>query len=447
MASCAPTRGGRALASLVVRVPTGETHVRRPTTVLVALALAIGLAGQAVPVRAAGPSARVAIIVGPVGAELTPAFIGLAEAAARAAEAHGATVARAYSPDATPDNVLAAVAGANIVIYLGHGVGSPNPYSPHPNPATTNGWGLNGPSRRGDHSDSWRDGTLAYYGEAWITTHARPAPGWVMIYSNACYAAGASEDWVGPATAEEAAARVAAYSRAPLAELGASAYFATDFYEGAAHLVDRLLGTPTATYGDIFAGVPNFEAAALSRLTDAAAPSEVWLHRSSYFDGKLDYWYAFAGDPGASPATTMLAGVAGVAGAPGAARPAAAVTPTTSAIPGVVTGLASSYGFSRGWEGRATVALPLALGGRSPGSPVTTAVVCADRCAELPVVDSCPCYFGTADQRIANLSHAAWSLISDAPLAEGLVQVTVHLGGEVYDPPPIGPPANAATPF
>lgn len=55
-----------------------------------------------------------AIIVGPMGTELTPDCIALADAAADAAEPRGATVTRAYSPDATADKVLTAVAGANI---------------------------------------------------------------------------------------------------------------------------------------------------------------------------------------------------------------------------------------------------------------------------------------------------------------------------------------------
>ena len=302
--------------------------MRRPLTVLVALALAIGLAGLSSPARGAAPAVKVAIIVGPVGAELTPVYIQIAETAAATAEARGATVARAYSPDADADHVLAAVQDANIVVYLGHGVGTPNPYSATPNPETTNGWGLNGPNRRGDHSDSWKDGTLRYYGEAWIAANAHPAPGWAMIYSNACYAAGAAEPQMSPATPEEAAARVSAYSRTPIAAMGASAYFATDFFEGAAHLIDRMLADPTTTYGDVFAGEAGFDPAGLTRQADPdGGASEVWLHRSSYFEGKVDYWYAFAGDPTASPAAQMLAetAVAAVQSVAVVAPPAAPV--------------------------------------------------------------------------------------------------------------------------
>lgn len=405
--------------------------VRRPMLVLVALGLALGLAGQAHPARAAGAAVKVAIIVGPVGAELTPVYVQIADAAARAAAARGATVARAYSPNADAASVLAAVKDANIVVYLGHGVGVPNPYSDHPNPDKVNGWGLNGPGRHGDHSDSWKDGSLAYYGEAWIARHARPAPGWVMIYSNACYAPGAGEGWIGPASPQDAATRVASYSRMPLTTLGASAYFATDFYEGAAHLIDRILGAPASTWGDIFAGEATFQAKDLTRLPDPAAPGrEVWLHRSAYFDGKVDYWYAFVGDPSATPASTVFAA------APSATR-AVPAAPSTARV---VTGRASSYDHTAGWEGRATVALPTAEATVSSSGAPTTVVVCADRCAPLPVVDACPCYAGTADARVANLSLAAWALVSNAPLTEGLIPVTVYLDGPPGDPP--GPAAG-----
>ena len=391
----------------------------RPVLVIVsALAVLVASLGFATPAAAATP-VRVAIIVGPVGEELTPVYLGLAEAAAMAAETRGATVVRAYSPNAGAEQVLAAVDGANIVVYLGHGIGTPNPYSANPNAATTNGWGLNGPNAVGTHADSWADGTLAYYGEAWITAHARPAPGWVMIYSNACYAPGASEGFDTPADEATAANRVAAYSRAPLAELGASAYFATDFYEGAAHLVGTLLDTPTLPYGEVFASEPRFSADGLARLPHGLVEgAETWLHRSAYFEGKTDYWYAFAGDP-----TASLSGTGGELTLTALAPPFAEI----AAVDGLATGMASSYAESIGWERQPTVALPLDLGGGIPSGEPHVVLVCADQCVSLPVVDSCPCYVGTPDQRVANLSHAAWALLTDMPLEEGLIRVEVHL--------------------
>ena len=392
--------------------------MRRLTLLAIALAFVAGGLALPQPARAASPM-TVAVIVGPVGEELTPVYLQLAEAAAAAAEERGAAVRRAYSPDASAEHVLAAVEGANIVVYLGHGVGTPNPYSSVPNPATTNGWGLNGPNARGDHSDSWQDGTLAYYGEEWIAANARPAPGWVMIYSNACYAPGASEGFDTPATEAVAVERVAAYSRAPLASMGASAYFATDYYEGAAHLVAALLDTPDAPFADIFASEPRFAAEGVTRHPlPAIGGAEAWLHRSAYFEGKIDYWYAFAGDPMDS------------LGGPGQAEVAAAPGPAPAevlAADGIIEGRASSHAGSKGYEGAATVALPVELGVPIGGEQPASVLVCADRCVELRVVDSCPCYFGTADERVANLSHAAWALVSDMPLEEGLIDVRIQL--------------------
>jgi hypothetical protein len=424
----------RCYAPLILTLCPRGSPVRSVLLIATVVAMLLGSLGFAAPAAANQAGIKVAVIVGPVGEELTPVYIGLAEAAATAAETRGATVARAYSPNADQKSVRKAVRDANVVVYFGHGVGTPNPYSDTPSAATTNGWGLNGPGRRGDHSDSSADGSLAYYGESWIAQHARPAPGWVMIYSNACYAPGAGEGHHDPATQDVAATRVSAYSRGPLADLGASAYFATDFYEGAAHLVGALLDAPNRSYREIFMSEPRFSRDGLVMRPHASvAGAQTWLHKSPYFEGKLDYWYAFAGDPslslsGARPVADDPSAGTAVARIPDA-PPSRLKVPEADADPidGSITGMASSYGESVGWEGKPTVALPVQLGGEIPQGTPRYVVVCADRCVTMPVVDSCPCFFGTPEERVANLSHAAWRLISDAPLEEGLISVEITL--------------------
>ncbi len=414
-----------------VAQPGDAIFLRRRAQRLARVAvLAVVLAAAAIPFvpsPAAAASIRVAIIVGPVGEELTPQYIELAEMAADEAERSGATVLRAYSPKATPRRVLRAVEGANIVIYFGHGTGFPNPYSETLKPEVVDGWALQGPHARGTHEDNLAKGRLAYYGEAWLAANARPAPGFVMIYSNACYAPGASEGGLPKPDEPEALAHVANYSRAAFA-MGASAYYATDFYGGAARLVRSLLDQSGRTFADVFRSEPQFSPDALSRHRHPQVPgTQIWLHRSAYFDGKVDYWYAFAGSPRARMAD------AGAGPEPGPVQAA----PASMSL----SGMASSYRFTHGFETTPTVALPVAIGGASPGSKYGWVGVCADRCARLPVVDVCDCYYGTDDQRIVNLSQAAWQLISDAPLAEGVIPVDLYLDGEI--PAGAGPTALA----
>jgi hypothetical protein len=95
-----------------------------------------------------------------------------------------------------------------------------------------------------------------------------------------------------------------------------------------------------------------------------------------------------------------------------------------------VSGRASWYCCSLGWRGQAVVALPGALGGHYAAPPAAHFVtVCADRCVSLPIVDYCGCSWGTASQKVADLSPEAWAAITDRSLSMGVVAVTLHFGG------------------
>jgi len=93
----------------------------------------------------------------------------------------------------------------------------------------------------------------------------------------------------------------------------------------------------------------------------------------------------------------------------------------------VVNGRATWYCCSRGYHGMAVVALPGALGGHYDAPPASWYVtVCADRCVRLPVVDYCGCYWGTASQKVADLSPEAWAAVSDKGQSAGVISVSLH---------------------
>jgi hypothetical protein len=292
-------------------------RLRAVTTTAVSLAMAWTVLGIA-PAAATTPL-KVVIIVGPTGGQ-TQYYRDTGNDIAAAAKDAGADVVKVYSPRATWSRVRNAVAGANVVVYLGHGNGYPSPYSSTEYTDRVNGWGLNR-TTEGGNSDNWSTkmvycgekallGTLdknvdgaaqwKYCGGAKGNVGIHPAANWVMIYSNACYAPGAGEGGKPKATESVAMQRVRNFSYPPL-KLGAGAYFATDMYQGGQNLVSLVLSHRDWTFGAIAEAAKGYDLAAQRRFDHPdLSGRQVWIQRTS-LGGETDYWYAYAGRPSLTP--------------------------------------------------------------------------------------------------------------------------------------------------
>jgi len=259
------------------------------------------------PTRAAVTPIKIALIVGPMGSN-TAWNRQHADEIAQEAISMGATVAKAYSPNATYAKVRAAVAGANIVVYLGHGSGYPNPYHASLLADRNDGWGLNTTTTNGDQ-DSWANHTLVYCGEKALQGQLTstdgadqrkycgggaiaPAPGFVMVYIGSCYTAGGNEDGSAMATNSDAYAHLAYYSRPMISALGGSGYFAGHHVTG---VIGDLLANPDRSYGDIFwDNLPWDVNASYDLPHKLVAGTREWITKES---GNPYWTYAFAGDP------------------------------------------------------------------------------------------------------------------------------------------------------
>ena len=181
------------------------------------LALAVGLlvagTGMVASPRGVAASApayvtKVVIVVGQTQGN-TASYINNANTyatdfqTAAAAAGRSVSITKIYSPNAPWSAVHAAAKGANILVYLGHGNGYPNPYVSYEQPLKDNGMGLNNVA--GTSSSS-----TYYYGEAYMA-QLQLAPNAIVLLNHLCYASGNSESGYANPTLAVAKTRVDGY--------------------------------------------------------------------------------------------------------------------------------------------------------------------------------------------------------------------------------------------
>ncbi|MBF6604898.1 MAG: hypothetical protein IVW53_04875 [Chloroflexi bacterium] len=290
-----------------------------------------GMVATAAATSGTGP--KVVIIVGPVGAT-TDAYRSDADAAAAEALRYTPNVVKVYSPTATWAAAKAALQGASIVIYMGHGTGWPSPYPPF-RPNLMDGLGLN-PTAGTD------DTTTQYWGESYLASDVRLAPNAIVILAHLCYSAGNSEPGNPDPTFAVAHQRVdnmaagwiGAGARAVIAEV-----YGEGLYGGAAWYVDQLFGAsqsidqvwrsdPTA-HGNVVS-FPSVRSPGFSAAMDPDGPLAPPYHRSIVADLALRTADVVAGT------TTVPAG--GAPTVPPTPTPTPMPTPTpTPTVPPTLT--------------------------------------------------------------------------------------------------------------
>jgi len=215
------------------------------------LALAVGLliAGTSTfvspskTVAAASYQAKVVIVVGQTQGA-TAGYINDANQAAAVFANYTTNITTIYSPHATWGAVKTAAKGANILVYLGHGSGYPNPYVSYEQPNADNGMGLDGGTA----------GKTYYYGENYMA-QLQLAPNAIVILNHLCYASGDSEQGRTKATLAVAKTRVDGYASGFLRG-GAKAVIA-EGTNGIGYYIDTLF-TGHTTVDAMWKSAPSF---------------------------------------------------------------------------------------------------------------------------------------------------------------------------------------------
>jgi flagellar hook assembly protein FlgD len=319
LASLTNESGGIALISRGV--------ILRKSVVVLVFAMLAAL-GAFVPVASAAPAGpRVVIIVGATH-DATPGYRADANAAYAEAIKYTSNVVKVYSPNATWSKVKAAVKGASIVVYFGHGNGWPSPYTYDPKYTTKDGFGLNATAGNGDYNNK-------YYGEPYVST-LELAPNAVVLLSHLCYASGNSEPGDAAPSQTTARKRVSNFA-AGFLKAGAQAVIADG--RGGPEPYIRALFTTHATIEDAWQGAPNFHghvsAFPSTRTPGATAYTDTDGASSGYYRSLVarpglttdEVTGATYADTGTDPTTLVVPGRAEVVAAGGGLFPDAALTP------------------------------------------------------------------------------------------------------------------------
>jgi flagellar hook assembly protein FlgD len=287
----------------------------RRSVVAIVFALVAAL-GVFTPAASAATAPKVVIIVGATHGA-TASYRLRADKAYAEAIKYTPNVVKVYSPNATWSKVKAAVKGASIVVYFGHGNGWPSPYTYDSKYTTKDGFGLNATAGNGDSNNK-------YYGEPYVSTMAL-APNAVVILSNLCYASGNSEPGDPAPSVTTARKRVDNYGAGFLK--AARAVIADG--HGSPEPYIRGLFTTHATIEEVWRSAPNFHDHVVSfpstRTPGAVAFTDTDTASAGYYRSLV--WKpglttdqvtgASYADTGVDPATLVVPGNAEV-GAAGA---------------------------------------------------------------------------------------------------------------------------------
>jgi len=293
--------------------------VRRLGAAILAALFTVGvLAPAAFAASPAAPAVKavpkVVFIVGPAG-PATSGYRAQAVAAAAIARKYTPDVVELYSPEATWPAVKEALAGASLVVYMGHGNGWPSPYRDSLYPPSQDGFGLNPATGGGDS-------THQYFGEASIAAQIKLAKNAVVLLNHLCYASGNAEPGIPEGSLVQARQRVDNYA-AGFIKAGASAVIAEAW------------SSPSYFVKTILAGSRSIQSAWTNAPSANGHRSAFASDRSPGYVAEMDTEYATSGF---TRSIVMKAGLASkdvLAGASGSA--ATATLPVVPGAPTLVT--------------------------------------------------------------------------------------------------------------